>query len=272
MFQTRGVAGVSSVWSDTPRLVSFLYEARIQCGKGSAGGGHKCGEGFFGGPEGLNLLSEWGRGRYDALVHVCGELMPEVYTEVCVGSGDRSRVALEGQLPGLGWVVLRGGVLGGGAGVLSRAAVSTGSARVCVRAPYVPASGGCVLGFAAGAIPWVEIGEAVTGLVLVIVHSRGTVPGVPEELLAVFQEAAAKGKAESFLTDVVYLSTVVEYAEMFIRRLKLRVDGELYTDFGIGEMALHFSDIVSGEALEKVFVTFPVTLHGAVHDRLAVVV
>ncbi|ETV78655.1 hypothetical protein H257_08146 [Aphanomyces astaci] len=104
------------------------------------------------------------------------------------------------------------------------------------------------------------------------VVEHASVLGVPEELLAVFQEAAAKGKAESFLTGVLYLSTVVEYAEMFFRRLELQVDGELYTDFGIGAMALHFSDIVSGEALEEVFVTFPVTLHGAEHDRLAIVV
>ncbi|RHY77522.1 hypothetical protein DYB30_014091, partial [Aphanomyces astaci] len=70
--------------------------------------------------EGLNLLSEWGRGRYYALVHVRGELTPEVEIEVRGVSVDLLRVALKWELPGLGLglvllvLAFRGGMLEGG--------------------------------------------------------------------------------------------------------------------------------------------------------------
>ncbi|RHY75411.1 hypothetical protein DYB34_010024 [Aphanomyces astaci] len=81
----------------------------------------------------------------------------------------------------------------------------------------------------------------------------GTLEGIAKELLAVFHETATEDKAEAFLRDQ-------------------RVDGELDTDFGIGKVALHIGNIVGVESLEEVYLAFPVSLHGAVHDRLAFVV
>ncbi|RHY63073.1 hypothetical protein DYB26_006039 [Aphanomyces astaci] len=81
----------------------------------------------------------------------------------------------------------------------------------------------------------------------------GSLEGIAEKMLAVFHETATEGKAEAFLTD-------------------RRADGELDTDFGIGKVALHIGNIVGVESLEEVYLAFPVSLHGAVHDRLAFVV
>ncbi|RHY95072.1 hypothetical protein DYB26_011829 [Aphanomyces astaci] len=48
----------------------------------------------------------------------------------------------------------------------------------------------------------------------------GALEGVPEELLVVFEETPSEGKAEAFLTDILYLASVVEDAELVVRRLE----------------------------------------------------
>ncbi|RQM24651.1 hypothetical protein B5M09_013017, partial [Aphanomyces astaci] len=276
-------------------------EARIQSGESNTGGGYKCSQGFFVSAEGLNLLSEWGRGRYYALVHAglamwarggpekgygCWSVKSEggiaVPCDIDVWGGEvRAAKRSEDVVSSGKWweaanadfgIHKCGGTGGmwveeGGCGVVPAEA----EAVLAFRGPVNTADGSPVVAWAMssghpgmalddgvscpkgaegahevtrGSFGWIAVFELVEGEAVVehtsilvdhnyrdVAEKRiptswrcpgldGALEGVPDELLAVFEETPPEGKAAAFLADILYLASVVDDAELVVRRLE----------------------------------------------------